>query len=203
MLPPAVRDKASVIHQSAAALAPCPPRRRRLHKIVMAGHLREEKDPLTFARAAALLSRPSARLVHIGGALDEALAHAVRAAESGQYRWLGAQSHAATRRHIRDAYAMAITSRMEGGANVIIEAVTSGVPVLASDIGGNRGMLGDGYPGYFPCGDAAALAALIDRTIAEPEFHRLLLQHCQARAPLFAPERECAGVRALLNTACS
>jgi glycosyltransferase involved in cell wall biosynthesis len=61
---------------------------------------------------------------------------------------------------------MAICSRMEGGANVIIEAVTSGVPVLASDIGGNRGMLGADYAGYFPVGDAAALARLIDRIAA-------------------------------------
>jgi hypothetical protein len=41
---------------------------------------------------------------------------------------------------------MAICSHMEGGANVIIEAVTSGVPVLASDIVGNRGMLGETTP---------------------------------------------------------
>jgi glycosyltransferase involved in cell wall biosynthesis len=61
---------------------------------------------------------------------------------------------------------MAICSRMEGGANVIIEAVTSGVPVLASDISGNRGMLGEDYAGFFPPGDAAALARLIDRIAA-------------------------------------
>ena len=39
----------------------------------MVGHLREEKDPLTFIAAAALVRSPQARMVHIGGALDAAL----------------------------------------------------------------------------------------------------------------------------------
>ena len=47
--------------------------------------------------------------------------------------------------------------------------MTSGVPVLASDISGNRGMLGEDYAGYFPAGDAAA-AEFLD------EYARLSLQ---------------------------
>jgi glycosyltransferase involved in cell wall biosynthesis len=34
------------------------------------------------------------------------------------------------------------TSRMEGGAHVVIEALRSGTPVLASRIAGNLGLLG-------------------------------------------------------------
>ena len=200
-LAPAFRSKAGVIYQSAPVLAPAAARKRRIHPIVMAGHLRDEKDPLTFIRSAALVRAPSARLVHIGGSLSAPLAEAARAAESPRYRWLGPLAHGATRRHIRDAHAMAITSTMEGGANVIIEAVTSGVPVLASRISGNIGMLGDGYPGYFPVGDAAALAALIDRSIGDPGFYQSLQAHCRTRAELFQPARECAAVRALLGTA--
>ena len=83
---------------------------------------------------------------------------------------------------------------MEGGANVIIEAVTSGVPVLASDIGGNRGMLGEDYAGFFAPGDAAALARLADRVALDPRFHARLARQCAARRRLFAPARE----RALL-----
>ena len=41
--------------------------------------------------------------------------------------------------------------------NVVIEAIRSGVPVIASAIDGNVGLLGDGYAGYFPAGDADAL----------------------------------------------
>ena len=94
---------------------------------------------------------------------------------------------------------MVITSIMEGGANVIIEAVTSGVPVLASDISGNRGMLGDDYTGYFPVGDGAALAALIERVLADPAFYARLQQQCTARAPLFSPQQERASLLQLVD----
>ena len=52
---------------------------------------------------------------------------------------------------------------MEGGAHVVMEAVRSGTPVLASRVAGNVGMLGADYAGYFEHGDAAALAALLER----------------------------------------
>ena len=192
-LTPQLRAKAHVIYQSAPALQPAVrPAAPQRHDIVMVGHLREEKDPRTFMQAAARLTAPTARLLHIGGALDPALgqaAAATQAASQGRYQWLGALPHDETRRRLQQAHAMAICSRMEGGANVIIEAVTSGVPVLASDISGNRGMLGDDYLGYFPLGDAAALAALADKSINDPAWYAALQAQCAARARLFAPEQ--------------
>ena len=163
-LPPPERARARVIYQSAPALQAARPRASSFD-IAMIGHLRAEKDPLTFMRSAALVSAPGVRLLHVGGALDRALGDAARATQAAnpRYRWLGALPHMAARRQLARCRAMAICSRMEGGANVIIEAVTSNVPVLASDIGGNRGMLGTDYAGFFPPGDAAALARLIDR----------------------------------------
>ena len=199
-LDPAVRAKARVIYQSAPSL-----HRARLRAgtadIAMIGHLREEKDPLTFMRAAALVTAPAARLLHVGGVLDPALGDAARATQhtTPRYRWLGALPHMPARRLLRRCRAMAICSRMEGGANVIIEAVTSGVPVLASDVGGNRGMLGEDYAGFFPLGDAAALARLIDRVAADEHFHRKLLRQCAARRRLFAPERERAALLDLVD----
>lgn len=202
LLPPAVRGKASVIYQSAPALAPYPhPPSRRTYSISMIGHLREEKDPHTFIEAAALVRHPKARMIHIGGALDPLLGAAAEAAQASnpRYRWLGNLPHGATRQRLKRSHAMVIASRMEGGANVVIEAVTSGVPVLASDISGNRGMLGDDYEGYFAPGDAAALAALIDRSIADPAFYQRLRVQCEARAPLFAPAAEQAAVLGLVD----
>lgn len=193
-LPERLHAKSTVIYQSAD---PMPPAQAPSTAIVMAGHLRDEKDPLTFITASKLVAAP-ARFIHIGEALDPVLGAAAAAAAGPRYQWLGKQPHDATRQAIRDAHAMAITSRMEGGANVIIEAITAGVPVLASDIGGNRGMLGAGYPGLFPVGDAAALAALVDRSFADPAFHALLRAQCATRAGLFEPARECAAVRGLL-----
>ena len=199
-LPARWRSKTRVIYQSAATLRPSPGPHR-YADVCMIGHLRAEKDPLTFMRAAALVRTPSARLIHIGGALEPELEQAALSTASQQprYRWLGAMAHAATRQRLKRCRAMALTSHMEGGANVIIEAVCAGVPVLASDIGGNRGMLGDDYQGYFPPGDAAALAQLIDRIIEDHAFHATLRAQCDARAPLFAPAAEQAALLELVD----
>jgi putative glycosyltransferase (TIGR04348 family) len=200
VLPPPLRAKTRVIYQSATTLRPANNARRHAD-ICMIGHLREEKDPHTFMRAAALVQAPSARLIHIGGALDPLLAQAAQdtAAQQPRYRWLGAMPHAATRQRLKRCRAMVLASHMEGGANVIIEAVCAGVPVLASDIGGNRGMLGDDYAGYFPPGDAAALARLIDRIIDDQQFYDVLRAQCAARAPLFAPAAEQAALLELVD----
>jgi putative glycosyltransferase (TIGR04348 family) len=200
-LPAHLRGKARVIFQSAPALQSAPREARRHIDICMVGHLRAEKDPLTFIRAAQLATHPRLRFVHIGAALDAEFEAAARAAADAgpRYRWLGALSHAQTRQRLKRSHAMVIASTMEGGANVIIEAVTCGVPVLASDIDGNRGMLGDDYAGYFPVGDEQALARLVERSATEPEFDALLRRQCAARAALFAPAAEQAALRDLVD----
>ncbi len=96
---------------------------------------------------------------------------------------------------------MVISSVMEGGANVIIEAVACGVPVVASRIPGNIGMLGHDYDGYFPLGDAAQLALLLERTSRDAGFLNHLRQQCALRAALFAPARERAEVSKLVADA--
>ena len=197
-LPALLRAKTDVIYQSAPMLKPAA---RPTLEVVMIGHLRQEKDPLTFMRASALLAPGAARLVHIGGALDPALGLAAEATERAnpRYRWLGNLPHAATRQRLKRSRLMVIASTMEGGANVIIEAVTSGVPVLASAISGNRGMLGDDYAGYFPLGDSVALARLIDRALADTAFYTRLRAQCAARAALFAPAAEQAALQKLVD----
>jgi putative glycosyltransferase (TIGR04348 family) len=199
-LPPMVRAKAGVIYQSAPTLRPARARAG-AGDVAMIGHLREEKDPLAFMRASRLVTAPGVRLLHVGGALDPALGQAARATqlEERRYRWLGALPHMAARRRLARCRAMAICSRMEGGANVIIEAITSGVPVLASSIKGNRGMLGEDYAGLFPLGDAAALARLVDRSIMDVAFYQRLRGQCAARAALFAPAAEQAALLGLVD----
>jgi glycosyltransferase involved in cell wall biosynthesis len=71
-----------------------------------------------------------------------------------------------------------------------MEAVCSGTPVIASNIPGNMGMLGADYAGYFPVGDAAALANMLQRCKDEPAFLDQLKQQCAQRAPLFSPQAE-------------
>lgn len=199
-LPEALRHKAQVIFQSAPRRATLIKTSRHL-RALMVGHLRDEKDPLTYLRAAARLAvRPDILLDHIGDVLEPALGQAAQrtASRYPQYRWLGGLAHDQTRRHIQRAHVLVHPSKMEGGAQVILEAVQSGTPVLASRIEGNVGMLGPHYAGYFALGDDAALAALLQRCRDDADFLPLLRQQCAARAPLFEPQREQTLLRQLV-----
>jgi glycosyltransferase involved in cell wall biosynthesis len=170
--------------------------------------MRAEKDPLTPMRALDALSVDSrVRLIHIGNALDDEYRLAAEALQVRawpaltRYVWLTGLPHDETLRQIARAKAMVISSVMEGGANVIIEAINAGVPVLASRISGNVGMLGRDYRGYFTPGDDEELARLLERASRDDAFLAELKQQCAVRAPLFAPAREQAEVIALVSDA--
>jgi putative glycosyltransferase (TIGR04348 family) len=209
-LPAQVRGKTRVIFQSVAARQPLAKTPRRLVAI-MVGHLRAVKSPQTLFEAARLLNeRDDIQIRHVGEASDAQWAAQAEAAasECPNYRWLGGVPHAMTRRAIQRAHVLVHTSVMEGGAHVIMEAVRSGTPVLASRVPGNVGMLGADYEGYFEHGDAAQLAAQLARCqddqrqwpddLGRTWLARLRAQ-CDARAPLFAPEAERAGLLQLLH----
>ncbi|MDP2164649.1 MAG: selenoneine biosynthesis selenosugar synthase SenB [Hydrogenophaga sp.] len=205
-LPEALRNKCRVVFQSSTARQTLPKTHAHL-RTVMVGHLREEKSPQTLLEAARLIQPGEGiYLDHVGQALDPALGDAARQTQRDcpHYRWLGGQPHAATRSRIQRAHVLVHPSRMEGGAHVIMEAVLCGTPVLASRIAGNVGMLGADYGGYFPPGDAAALAALLRECRTgqtPPGGGRLatLQAQCAARAPLFDPAAEQTGLLFLLD----
>eukprot|EP01030_Chromulinospumella_sphaerica_P013901 gene13901-13687_t len=159
----ALQEKTSVIFQSTTTRKTLSKAKRRL-KVVMVGHLRDEKMPQTLMEAAVLLrGYPDIYIDHIGGPLDPELAQAAEETMQAcpNYHWLGNQPHGATRTRIQRAHVLVHASKMEGGAHVIMEAVCSGTPVVASYIDGNIGMLGAGYPGYFPLGNSHALANML------------------------------------------
>jgi putative glycosyltransferase (TIGR04348 family) len=197
--------KTHVIFQSTPR-APTLPKPTSHLRALMVGHLRDEKSPQTLLAAARLLAQADAAIYidHIGAALDEALGEAAQATAlvCPRYRWLDALPHAQTLRSIARAHVLVHTSKMEGGAHVILEAVCAGTPVLASRIDGNVGMLGADYAGYFELGDAQGLANLLLRCRASQTGSDELLQQLQsqiaARAPLFAPERESSQLLALV-----
>jgi len=202
LLKPEWRGKAQVIFQSARLL------RRRAKPAgrldcVMVGHLREEKDPLTLMRAFARIPPGlPIRMRHIGAPLDSELARAARALErkDERYRYAGALPRGLTRSAIGAAHVLVHPSIVEGGANVVVEAVTAGTPVLASRISGNVGMLGAGYPGYFEARDESGLAARLVQAWEEKGYLRGLSAACARRRPLFAPAAE---KRALANLVAS
>jgi putative glycosyltransferase (TIGR04348 family) len=196
-LPRAVRSKVRVITQSAIAASA---RRRREFDVVVVGHLREEKDPFRAAEAVRGLEDSNVRVVHVGRALDEDMR--LRAEreqrENPRYAWLGERSPAATRGLIASARLMVLSSIMEGGANVLSEALVARTPILASRIPSSVGVLGADHPGFFRVGDTRALTRLIRRAETDPQFYRALVRAGDKRRPLFRPARERVAWRALL-----
>jgi putative glycosyltransferase (TIGR04348 family) len=192
----------TVIHQSAAPLlSPRQPSRRAVVVSVI-GHLRDVKDPLRAAEAARLLPADSrVRIEQVGRAYTPQWAARARAemAANPRYVWHGDVPAAAVRRLLARSHAMVISSVSEGGANVISEAAVAGVPILASCMDGNVGLLGDDYPAYFAVGDTRALAGLLRRVENEPAFVRELGKAVRRQAPLFRPSREIAAWRRLLT----
>jgi len=200
-VPPEFRAKCRVIFQSARPLAARRSRPARLEAIAV-GHLRDEKDPRTIWRALARLE-PGLDFVfrHVGDALDPALEAGAREAmaRDARYRWIGALPHGLARAAIRDASLLVHPSKMEGGANVIVEAVLSGTPVLASRMSGNVGMLGEDYPGLFPVGDDGALAEALTRLARDRSSLATLRAACRRLRSRFAPEAEMRAVRAVVS----
>lgn len=196
-LPEALRHKGHVVYQSSTRRQPLPKTPRYL-RVVVVGHLRDEKWPQTVFEAARQLHPDEGICIdHIGQDLDPALGEMARATQATcpHYRWLGSLPHERTRRHIQRAHLLLHPSRMEGGAHVIMEAVLSGTPVLASRVPGNVGMLGNGYAGYFAPGQVPELLALLRACRqAQQNPHGGLLQRlqaqCEARAPQFDPDAE-------------
>ncbi len=192
-LTPALRRKTQVVYQSAPQVRRLPPLKS-CFEVVVSGHLRDEKDP--FRAAAALAYLPAAsriRITHIGGAMSSAMTQLARTWMDSEkrYRWLGEVTHGRALRLLARSRLMVISSRMEGGANVVSEALANSVPVIASRIAGNVGMLGRDYAGYYPLEDERALARVLTRAETDNTYYRKLTAQCRARKPLvtYASER--------------
>lgn len=202
-LPQHLANKCEVIYQSCPSL-PALAKPAKPMTFLMVGHLRDVKDPLTFIKAAeALQHRNDLNFIHIGQSLDDQLAEQATLASANlpNYQWLGEVSAPETRHWIQKAHALVHASKQEGGAHVIMEAVTAGTPVIASRMDGNLGMLGEDYPAYFEVGNFQQLAELIARFADQPESAWVLsMQHtCNNRAALFAPELEASHLLSLVQ----
>lgn len=201
VLPARLRVKLRVIVQSARPLQHRQPARRRF-RVCFAGHLREEKDPLRPALAVRELPSDSRiRVDAYGGAHTEAWAAAAKEEMriNPRFRWHGEIAHAELRRIYSRSHLLVLPSVMEGGANVISEAVMAGLPVIASHIEGSVGLLGADYPGYYPVQDADALRERLLRAESDFGYYAELVAACATRRHLFTPEQEQAGWEKLLQ----
>jgi len=202
-LPARLRSRCHVIYQSAVP----PPGSFRPHPgrfdVALLAHLRPVKDPFLAAEATRLLPPDSTvRVRHAGGALEPEMEERARAEmeSNRRYQWLGDLPRWKALRLLARCRLLVLTSVAEGGANVVSEALACSVPVVSTDIPGTLGILGPDYPGYFPVGDAKALAERLESAAADGAFYRRLHDICLELRPMVDPAREREGWRAVLRS---
>lgn len=196
-----LRDKVRVIYQSVRAKPQHGPSHSGGFDVCVIGHLRPLKDPFRTALAVRRLPPESRiRVLHLGGAMDERMAFRARAEMkvNPRYRWLGEQSRARVQQILARSALCVLSSKLEGGANVLSEAIVAATPVLASRIAGSVGILGEDYAGYFNVGDSEGLARLLDRAERDPPFLARLQSDCARLRPLFNPALELTAWRRLI-----
>jgi len=134
--------------------------------------MQEVKDPLTLARAfVRLVERgfaSKACLVLVGdGPLLEEVHKVLQEADASRHAWLmGSREDVPSLLRAFDVFAL--SSRVEGISNTILEAMASGLPVVATRVGGNGELVEDGVTGALvPSRDPGALADVLARCIDE------------------------------------
>ena len=206
-LPATLARRTRVVLQAAPAAARAArgrsrsaPRRGPFTVVVLA-HLRPVKDPLRAAHAARLLPGSSrVRVVLLGGVRSASLAARARATmrRNPRFVWRGDRPHGRALAALGRARLAVVSSRAEGGANALSEALVAGVPVLASRVEGNVGLLGSRYPGLFPPGDTRALSRLLARAETDARFLARLGAGVRRAARALRPAAERRAWAALL-----
>lgn len=162
-------------------------------EVCVIGHLRDEKDSLRAALACHHLPAESRiRVTNAGKAHNQEwrIKAELEQAHNPRFQWVGELNKADTQALMARSRVMVISSVMEGGANVVSEACRAGLPVLASDISGNRGLLGEDYPGYFRVGDERHLAERLLRAETDAGYLASLQVKVSDKAAQFVPEAE-------------
>jgi sugar transferase (PEP-CTERM/EpsH1 system associated) len=145
------------------------------------GRMQGVKDQVLLAKAFARLIgqrpelRPSARLVMVGDGPLRAEAQAIlEQAGVADLAWLpGERQDVADVMRGLDAFVL--PSLAEGISNTILEAMATGLPVLATAVGGNPELVTDGVTGALvPAGNVQAMADGLERLVADPVRSRAL-----------------------------
>ncbi len=190
VLPAEVREKVVVIRKSLEPFELGEVRTEEKMVISVLGHLRPVKRP--FATIEAVSKHPEweeVRVWQIGEALggdSERLAREWEKRDS-RYRWWGGLPRNEGVRLCAAGWLTVNSSLAEGASNAILEAMTLGVPVLASKIPGNIGLLGEGYSGYF---EEADLEVVLGEIVTGNVDLKEWVAEAKERLGLFSREAE-------------
>lgn len=138
--------------------------------VLVVGHLIPRKDPLLALAVFRGGAPPDARLCFVGrGPLAGELRRAVAAAGlEARVAIVGEAPPETLASYYRAADALLLTSHREGRPNVVLEALASGLPVVATAVGGTPELLADLPGSLAPDGDVDALAARLAAVLADP-----------------------------------
>ena len=99
---------------------------------------------------------------------------------SGQVRFLGELSPDALAPVLSAADVFVLASRNEGWANVLLEAMACGLPVVATDVGGNAEVVNDPALGRIvPFDDSPALSLALDEALSRAWDHAAIMAYAQ------------------------
>ena len=192
-LPQQYHHKARIIYQSTETKYIRKTRHNNVFDVCIAGHLRAEKDSLRPAYAVrSLPSHSRIQISHYGKAHTQQWEHNARLemARNSRYRWYGEISQSLLQVKFSQADLLILPSRMEGGANIISEAIMAGLPIISSNIEGSIGLLGSEYLGYFEVENTKQIKQMLLRCESDTQFYKTLIQQCKSRRYLFNPSRE-------------
>jgi glycosyltransferase involved in cell wall biosynthesis len=159
--------------------------------ILFMGTIEPRKNVETLLRAYAMLAqrRPHAPPLVLAGKVTPACAHLLKDFElpvlAGRVKAVGYVSGSERERMYREASMLVLPSLDEGFGMPALEAMTIGLPVVASNRGALPEVIGDAGILVDP-GDAGALASAMERYLAQPEAARRALGAGRQRAMLFS-----------------
>lgn len=109
-------------------------------------------------------------------------------------------SRAETLGWVRSADVFVLNSSYEGFSHALIEAMTLGTPVVATDVGGNPELIEDGVTGLLvPHGDDEALFAALNAVARDPAAAQARAAVAQARMQTFSTEAMLSAIATLLK----
>jgi L-malate glycosyltransferase len=154
----------------------------RVRRIGTLGRIRHVKGTDLLLDAFSMLSGTGLELLVAGPARDAWGTDLQAKYEGvGGIRFLGELHEAETGDFLNGLDLFVLPSRSEGMSNALLEAMAYGLPIVATDVGSNRELLGDGAAGVIVKPDASLLAEAMSALIQDPSKARRLARNARLR----------------------